>query len=226
MVKLVCTRCQTVLSVPDQILPEREQAKLGCPICHQPMELSREARSTARMAQASRQPPESSPRERESVHFGDEVTALQLIEAEGKRALLCIGDQALAEKAARSAREMDFHVVVAQKPTPALSQLENTRYHVIVLHGSCGGRSFSENPVVLHLQRMPMGARRASFVCLLSEEAATLDHMAAFRVGADLVVNVQDLEKFRTILNHMLRNKVTSYSIFDDELKRKGNALI
>lgn len=226
MVKLVCTRCHTALSVPEQTLPDRDWSELKCSICHELMELVDRVQPEAEKTDLSERSPEPPPVEREAVHRGDEITQLHLIEAGGKKALICIADQTLAEKVARAVRELEFHVVVAQRPPAVLSQLESNQYDLIMLHGSCGGKNSSENPVLLYLEHLPMALRRASFLCFLSEEVSTLDYMAAFRIGANLIVNAQDVKKLRAILNHMLKDHVASYAIFNDELRKRGTSLI
>jgi len=226
MVKLACPRCHTALSVPEQTLPDRDWSELKCPVCHELMERLDRVQPEAEKADLSERSPEPPRVEREAVHRGEEITQLHLIEAGGRKALLCIADQTLAEKVARTVRELEFHVVVAQRPPAVLSQLESNQYDLIVLHGSCGGQNSSENPVLLYLQRLPMALRRASFLCLLSDEMSTLDYMAAFRIGANLIVNAQDVKKLRAILNHMLTDHVASYAIYGDELRKRGTSLI
>jgi DNA-binding response OmpR family regulator len=160
--------------------------------------------------------------ERESVHQGDEVTPLQLITASATKMLVCVADQVLAERIARAVKGLEWQVVVALAPVSALSQLENTQYDLVVLHERYGGSSLAGNSVLQHLQRLPMGLRRASLLCLICEETPSLDYMAAFRVGANLIVNVQDIEKLQNVLSHMMKQHQASYAIFDDELSKRG----
>jgi hypothetical protein len=160
--------------------------------------------------------------DRESVHQGDEVTPLQLITASATKMLVCVADQVLAERIARAVKGLEWQIVVAPAPGSALSQLENTQYDVVVLHEKYGGSILAGSPVLKYLQRLPMGLRRASLLCLLCEETPSLDALAAFRVGANVVVNVQDIEKLQNVLSHILKQHQASYAIFDDELSKRG----
>ena len=155
--KLVCPRCQATFSVPDENAPGRDLRELKCAVCQEPMVV-----------------------ERESVHQGDEVTPLQLITASATKMLVCVADQALAERIARAVKGLEWQIVVAPAPGSALSQLENTQYDVVVLHERYGGSSLAGSPVLQYLQRLPMGLRRASLLCLLCEETPSLDAPGGF----------------------------------------------
>jgi hypothetical protein len=160
--------------------------------------------------------------EHESVHQGDEVSPLQLITASTTRMLVCVADQVLTDRVTRAVKGLEWQVVVASAPVSALSQLENTQYDVVLVHERYGGPNPAANPVLQYLQSLPMGLRRASMLCLLCEETPSLDRMAAFRVGANLIVNVQDIEKLQNVLSHMMKEHQSSYAIFDDELSKRG----
>jgi CheY-like chemotaxis protein len=160
--------------------------------------------------------------ERESVHQSDEVTQVQLITANATKMLVCVADQALAERIAKALKGLAWQVVVAPAPASALSQLETTQYDLVLLQERYGDPNPAGNPVLQYLQGLPMGLRRTTLLCLLCEETPSLDHMAAFRVGANLVVNVQDIEKLQNVLSHMMKQHQASYAIFDDELRKRG----
>ena len=133
---------------------------------------------------------------------------------------MCIADQVLSERVAQVVNLLDFHVIVAQKASSALSKLESHQCDLIVLHEKFGLDESSGNPVLLYLQRLPMPVRRRSFLCIFSEEAPTLDHMAAFRDGANLILNLQDVEKISADFGPILKDHQTFYAILYDELAR------
>jgi hypothetical protein len=197
-VRFVCTRCQTTLSIPDETLPGKDLCGIKCAVCQERMEV-----------------------EGESDLQGQEMTPLQLITASGRKMLVWIAEATLAERVAREMKGSDWRLVVAQDPAAALVQLENTEWDLVVLHARQAGPDLPENPVLHYWQRLPMPSKRASLLCLLCDETPTLDYMAAFRAGVNLVVNVQDLERLPSILNHMLKQHQGFYALFDDELRRR-----
>ncbi len=164
--------------------------------------------------------------EEELIRQGDEVASLHLIEAAGKTALICITARALSQKIAEVVRKADYRAVVARNPASALSRIEDDQYQLIVLEEGYGGADWSANPVLLYLQRLPMPSRRKSFLCLLSEQTPTLDPMAAFRIGANLILNLQDVEKMPVILDPLLKDHENFYAVFNDELAKRGRSSV
>lgn len=161
--------------------------------------------------------------ERERIHQRDEATPLPWVEAGGKTALICIVDQALSDSVAESVRGLDYHVIVANEASSALTWLEYGQCELIVLDESYGGADRSKNPVLLYLQRLPMPARRKSFVCLLSEQTLALDHMAAFCVGANIVLNFRNVAKMQVILQRAIKDHEAFYAVFNDELAKRAS---
>jgi DNA-binding response OmpR family regulator len=164
--------------------------------------------------------------ERESIHQSDELTPLHLIEAGDRTALVCITGQALSETVAQVVQKLNYHVVVAQNSASALSRIDRDHYQLIVLEEGYGGTDLSTNPVLLYLQRLPMAVRRKSFLCLLSEQTPTLDHMAAFRIGVNLILKVADVEKMPLLLDRLIKDHEAFYAAFINELTKRGTSSV
>jgi hypothetical protein len=164
--------------------------------------------------------------ERETIHRSEDLTPLHLIEAGDRTALICITDQALSEAVAQVVQKLKYHVVVAQHSASALSRIDHDQYQLIVLEEGYGGTDLSTNPVLLCLQRLPMPVRRKSFLCLLSEQTPTLDHMAAFRVGVNLILNGADVEKMPLLLDRLIKDHEAFYAAFIDELTKRGTSSV
>jgi CheY-like chemotaxis protein len=162
----------------------------------------------------------------EAIHQSEEITPLHLIEAGGRTALVCIADGVLSERIAQALQKLNYHVVVAQNPSSLLGRMEFDQYPLILLDEGYGGTDSASNPVLLHLQRSPMPARRKSFLCVLSEQTPTLDHLAAFRIGANLIINLQDVEKMPVILDRLVKEYEAFYAVFNDELTKRGTSSV
>jgi hypothetical protein len=162
----------------------------------------------------------------EMIKQDDEITPLHLTEMGGRVALICTADHNLSQRVAQVINELDFHVIVAEKPSSALSRLEDHHCGLILLDEKYGLNESSENPVLIYMQRLPMAVRRRSFMCLLSEETTTLDQMSAFRRGANLILNSQDVEKIPLILDRILKDHQTFYKVLNDELGKRGASSI
>jgi hypothetical protein len=162
----------------------------------------------------------------EAIHQSEEVTPLHLIEAGGRSALLCIDDEALSEQIAQAVQTLDYHTVVALNSSSLGSRMEFDQYQLIVLDERFGGTGLAKNPVLRNLQRSPMPARRRSFLCLLSEKISTLDYLEAFRIGANLILNLQDVEKLPKILGRLVKEYENLYAVFNEELTRRGTSSV
>jgi len=226
MVKLVCAKCQSTISVSEGMIAGDDSLNFQCPICHESVELASRGQSSADQTSGIDLASSSSGFKSESIHQSDEITPLHLTEVGGRLALVCITDQALSERAAQLISKLDFHVIVAQKPSSALSKLEDHHCDLILLDEKYGSGESSKNPVLIYLQRLSMPVRRRSFLCLMSEEAPTLDQMAAFRNGANLILNSQDVEKIPLILDRILKDHQSFYAVLYDELGKRGTSLI
>jgi hypothetical protein len=60
------------------------------------------------------------------------------------------------------------------------------------------------------------------FLCLLSRKLASFDQMTAFRMGVNLILNVQDLEKAKIILTRAVKEHESFYRLYIEELGKKG----
>jgi CheY-like chemotaxis protein len=158
----------------------------------------------------------------EAVHQSEEITPLHLIEAGDRTALVCIDDAALTERIAQALQTLNYHVAVAQNPPSLLGRMEFDQYRLILLDEGYGGTDSTSNPVLMYLQRSPMPTRRKTFLCVLSEQTPTLDHLGAFRIGANLIINLQDVEKVPLILDRLVKEHEAFYAVFNDELAKRG----
>jgi hypothetical protein len=158
----------------------------------------------------------------EAVHRSEEISPLHLIEAGGRAALVCTDDEALSKRIAQAVQTLNYHAVTARNSSSIRDRLELDQYQLIVLDARVGGTGSENNPVLRDLQCLPMPARRRTFLCLISERIPTLDFLGAFRIGANLVLNLQDIEKMPMILDRLMKEHEDLYAIFNDELTRRG----
>ncbi|MFP5213180.1 MAG: hypothetical protein ACLGPL_07350, partial [Acidobacteriota bacterium] len=151
-----------------------------------------------------------------------EDSALDIVEEGMKTALVCISEPSRAEVVEQAVSQMGYYVVSAGQAALAMRKLRHNRYDVVVLDECYGGAKASDNLVLHHIQFLPMHVRREFFLCLLSETMTTLDAMAAFRKCVDMIVNIQDLDKFKIALSRAMKEHSVFYGIFRDELNKKG----
>lgn len=213
-VKVQCHGCGAGITIPDDKVPGGRGFRIPCPKC-----------KTMIAVEVSEKPVETAPAD--PLGFGavsdlsDYTNAIDVVEDGVRTALLCVSVQKRADRIAQALQELDFWVVHAARAGFALGKIHHNHYDLIILEESFDAADAAENLVLHHIQLLPMHVRRQFYVCLLSETHPTLDAMRAFRMGVNLIVNVQDLEKAKIILARSMKEHKTFYSFFNSELNRK-----
>lgn len=218
-VKVQCSGCGTAFAIPDDKMPEGKTFKILCPKCKAPIEVNGREPAAAPTVGAGAF---SAPAE---GGFGDDAldfaNAIDAVDEGVKTALLCVSNIKKADKIAQVLQELDFWVVHASRSSLALGKLHHNHYDLIVLEENFDSAKTAANLVLHHVQLLPMHVRRQFYLCLLSETMPTLDAMLAFRLGVNLILNVENLDKAKVILARAMKEFRTFYSFFNAELARK-----
>jgi predicted Zn finger-like uncharacterized protein len=216
-VKLQCPGCQVSFTIPDEKIPQGKGIRILCPKCRIPISLK-----------------EHRGRHSEEAHFDqlfspgiedfsllDDKSLLDVVEDGVKTALVCVSAGRI-ELIDSALRELDYFTVSASKGPYAVAKVQNNHYDVIVFEEGSDAGNGDQDLLLHHLQLLPMHTRREFFLCLLTEELPTLDHMSAFRKGVNMILNIRDLDKAKILLARVLKEHHIFYKTFRDELTRKG----
>jgi len=219
-VRVQCKGCRIGFNIPDDKVPEGKALKILCPKCKAPTEINEEAI-----------PPKLDDRvpylsESNEPEFGEDplldyANAIDAVDEGVKTALLCDTNAKRAEKIVQALQELDFWVVHALRPAFALGKLHHNNYDLIVLEENFNSDKDSENLVLHHVQVLPMHLRRQFYLCLLCGDEPTLDANLAFRMGVNLILNSQDLDKAKVIFARAMKEYRNFYGLFTAELNRK-----
>jgi len=219
-VRVQCKRCRIGFNVPADKIPEGKAPKILCPKCKEPAEICEKAVP----ADFDKHVPylsEDSDSEFHSDPLLDYANAIDVVDEGMKTALLCDTNVKRAEKLAQALHELDFWVVHALRPAFALGKLHHNSYDLLVLEENYNSDKESENLVLHHVQVLPMHLRRQFYLCLLSQDKPTLDAKLAFRMGANLILNVEDLEKAKVLFARAMKEYKNFYGLFNSELAAK-----
>ncbi len=219
--KVQCPGCHTGFILADEKIEEKRKEgkalRIACPRCKIPIEIDTK-------------PPEPDSTRSSSVGgisdlssdaISDYTASVDVVEEGVKTALLCVANPKLAEKMAQVLQELDFWVVHAARAGFALGKLHHNNYDLIILEENFDASTSADNLVLHHVQLLPMHVRRQFYLCLLSENMPTLDAMLAFRMGVNLILKTQDLEKAKIILARSIKEYKGFYGFFNAELNRK-----
>lgn len=220
-VRFNCPGCQASFTVPDDKIPKGRTGKIPCPKCHTPMEEMEDQPEQKQPVPdpAPRVQPADSPVD---TLVEEEGVPLDVVEESVMTALVCMPDPVWAERIRNVFQQLDYFVVVAERAPYALAKLRHNRYDLVILDESFERAGSVENLVLHHVQLLPMPTRRTFFLCLVSEARPSMDRMAAFQMGVDLILNMRDLENLKLILPRAMKEHRNFYAVFTDELNRKG----
>jgi hypothetical protein len=215
-VKVQCPGCRIGFLFPDEKLAEGRILRIPCPKCKIPIEVTGSApvQQVPEIGAHNGEQPLSDP-------LSEFASVIDVVDEGVKTAMLCVSNTKLAEKFAQVLQELDYWVVHAARAGFALGKLHHNTYDLIILDENFDSPKAGENLVLHHVQLLPMHVRRQFYLCLLSEKLPTLDAMLAFRLGVNLILNIQDLEKAKIIFARSLKEYKNFYGFFNAELSRK-----
>lgn len=202
--EISCPSCQKRFVVSNEKLPKNTGIVLACPSCKGkiPVNPAQEAEKSSLVSHVEA-----------PIEFFDEGSS---------NALVCIQDQGAREKILHALEKLEIKASVADDVRTLYAKIRYNQYSLIVLDEDFGDGSAGSNPVMRYLERLPMTSRRNEFVVLISKEHRTLDGLAAFSYSVDAIINKNDLENAREILNKSLNQHECFYKQFKDCLKAQG----
>ena len=220
--KFYCPSCRVTFAVPDNKVPEGKGLKVLCPKCRIPIERKDDSGAPSAADETGIEENVIISQSYDMEEDDEESSTLEVFEEGAKTALLYLSETSRSEKMRQILRLLDYHVSVAGSAKVAINRLHKNRYDLVIVDEKVDGSQDSENLVLHHVKLVPMAMRRQFFLCLLSEDSPTLDQLLAFRLGVDMILNVQDLEKAKVILVRTMKEHKAFYKFFTTELERKG----
>jgi len=217
-VKFSCPGCRAVFTIADEKIPQTKELKISCPKCRTAIELNMENGFPDDTVSSDPEQTNSF----EADNFGEDIPPLEIVEEGLKSSLVCIPQEALSKKITEALRDLGFHVSEAANPQAAITRLRHNPYDLVVLDGASQMAAPPENFLLQQINLLPIHVRRRFFLCVLNETISTFDQLQAFRIGANLVLNIRDLDKARTILSQAMKVHENSYRIFWEQLTKKG----
>jgi predicted Zn finger-like uncharacterized protein len=222
-VRFSCPHCHAVFSILDQNLPAAKDVKLSCPKCKITFALTLDRESEEGEGMSGIQPPTGGAIQDDACQ--ENAPTVYIPEGDHS-ALVFAGTTSVIDKVKQILGELDFHVTVEAESRAFLDRLSQGLYQVAALEIS--DQEVVDEPASALMQQinlLPIHVRRSFFLCLLSDAAASLDRIQAFKMGANLIINLRDLDnlnKGKTILRQALKEHTSFYQFFREELEKKG----
>ncbi|MFH2012264.1 MAG: zinc-ribbon domain-containing protein [Pseudomonadota bacterium] len=198
--EIFCETCKAKFKIPDEKLPKDKLLNIPCPKCKGSISVDTRV--------LSEEP--------------SEETAIDFHEEGEKTALICDDKQSNLEILITSLKDLGYIPSVAKNVKDVLEKMKFTHYNLIVLNEEFGGGTPSDNPVLSHIQLMPIVTRRNVFFALIGKEYTTFNNMMAFSKSANLVINQKDLPQIKNILRKSIYDNDKFYKVFKETFKTLG----
>jgi len=223
--EIICEKCKARLSVPEENIPRGHRATFSCPKCKHKITLDvAEFKNDTRI-------PKVEKRVGQEYHMPDrgfdrieEDASLDFFEEGVKLALVLESDAEKAETLKRTVEELNYRCVLARNTREAISKMRLHHFELIFLPDRFDDIKLSQSPVLQHINNLSMSVRRRIFLALIGDKFKTMDHMMAFAMSANMVINATDLGRLTAILKHAISDNEKFYKVFMDTMAEVGKA--
>jgi len=239
--EIICEGCKAKLNIPHEKLPESQRVSVSCPRCGKKLILdttrakpevsgaavveSTESKSPGDIpGPAIEEEVELSQTEGTSGYDVEEDSVLNSYEEGVKLALVMNNDKRQTKKIKEALEGLGYRYVQGNNTEKAVGKMRFHRFDLIILSDYFDNVPLEKSHILNYVNHLSMFVRRKIFVALIGEGLRTMDNMMAFAMSANLVVSLNDLDKFSIILKRAVFDNEKFYKVFFDTLKEVGKA--
>ncbi|MBF0226185.1 MAG: hypothetical protein HQK76_12090 [Desulfobacterales bacterium] len=222
--KAKCDKCQYEVDIPDEKLAPGKTIAFKCPRCRNKITIT-----TTTPAQTKKNEDQSLLLSKAGYTFedddaDDDVSDKPFIfaEEEGKTALICEQNRALAEKIESSLKNLEYYVHIAQTSREAMKRMRYHVYDIIVLNEHFETSDPEKNGVLINIEKLEISVRRNIFVALLTNRFRTFDRLMAFNKSVNLIVKIDNIPELEKIISSAVTDNDLFYRVFKESLKKFG----
>jgi CheY-like chemotaxis protein len=147
---------------------------------------------------------------------------LEVLEEGAMSALVCVDEPERLRAVKEALEELNYYSSVASSVKEALSKLRYNQYDLVILDEEFCGETAENNTILRYLQPMPMSTRRAIYLMLISQEGRTLDNLVAFAKSVNAVINANDVQKVKLVLERAMADHRRFYKVYSDLIQSIG----
>lgn len=147
---------------------------------------------------------------------------LEVLEEGARSALVCVDEPARLKAVKEALEDLNYYSSVASSVKEALSKLRYNQYDLVMLDEEFCGETAENNTILRYLQPMPMSTRRSIFLMLISGQVKTLDNLVAFAKSVNAVINSDDVQKVKLVLERSMADHRRFYKVYKDTLDAIG----
>ncbi len=222
---IVCEHCRKKLSIPDEKVPKGKVFALTCPECKTKITVTPQDEIPPVAAKAAH--PEKPAEKGEPASKTDDSgqaaagydsapsgNPFEFLEEGAKTAMICEMNAQVRARIRETVEKLGYHILEAPTPRDALKEMRYHTFDLIVINELFGTRDPDMNHILKYLSQLMMTVRRNIFVAVLSERFRTNDNLQAYNKSVNLIVNLKDMDRFGTILEHSINEHDSFYRTF------------
>ena len=223
--EIVCEKCRSRLNIPVEKIPKDQRVIVRCPKCKNKLTLegheTKGEESVSSMQEKSG--PEASTTDAD-YEYEDSDFTLSFFEEGAKLALIMENEISEVEKLGRAVEKLGYRFVPAHNTRDAMGNIRFHGFDLMILCDRFDGMELAQSPILQYLNHLPISIRRRIFLTLIGDTFKTMDHMMAFAMSANLVINRKDLDTVTAILEHAVADNEKFYKVFIETLAQVGKA--
>jgi predicted Zn finger-like uncharacterized protein len=225
-VRIQCTHCQAVFNVSADKVPKGQQFKTTCSKCRRTIIV--DPQSAGRGSEVGIDASLSEVGDAPTAIAADlDVTSaydspLEVLEEGARSALVCVDEPGRLKAVREALEDLNYYSSMASSVKEALSKLRYNQYDLVMLDEEFCGENAENNTILRYLQPMPMSTRRNIFLMLISSQFKTLDNLMAFAKSVNAVINVNDIQRVKLVLERAMADHRRFYKIYWDLTRSIG----
>ena len=222
---IICEKCNTRINIPDEKIPRDQQVIVSCPKCKNRLTLNASSprRKNATPAVEGKSGSHIKKANPDNDYWDDDAS-LDFFEEGAKLALVMGNEAQQIKKLGRTIEELGYRCVLANNTRDAISKMRLHYFSLVLLSEGFDGIDLAQSPILQHINNLSMSVRRRVFLALVADEFKTMDHMVAFAMSANMVINGGDLDRLTSIMQHAISDNEKFYKVFTDTMVEVGKA--
>ena len=239
--EVTCESCKTKLNIPDEKIPEGQMFRVSCRKCKQKITIDpRKAYEGATAPEGAAEggaetgkfhrkfnektPPPAPEGEDYGYDEYNDDKDLDFVEEGTKLAIILDTEPARLEKIKTAVEKLGYKCIFSPNTRDATGKMRFHHFDLVVVSDGFDGQPLDQNPLLNFLNRMSMSVRRHIFLALMSDRFKTMDNMMAFALSANLVVNINEMDRLGSILQRAISENEKFYKVYMDSMTEAGKA--
>ncbi|MEJ5227129.1 hypothetical protein [Thermodesulfovibrio sp.] len=136
------------------------------------------------------------------------------------KALLCENNLEVQKNFSAILKAINIDVVTSSTVDEAMNNLEIEDFAYVIVNENFAGEKPESNKIIQFVVNLPMYRRRDMMLIILGQNLKTSDRLSAFAKGANLLLNLKDLNYFLPIFKRTYLEYQAIYKQFKELLNK------